>query len=73
MRPGLHALETVTPLIAYRCVKCGWDFTEPDAAPSTVAEVLEHWRCIDMNCEGRVERTPVPDEAAFYGDDLPEV
>lgn len=47
-------------VIAYRCVKCGWDFTEPDVAPSTIAEVLEHWRCIDMKCEGRVETvTPI--------------
>lgn len=45
-------------MIAYRCIKCGWDFTEPDVAPSTVAEVLEHWRCIDMRCDGRVERVP---------------
>lgn len=62
-----RAIARERPLVvSYRCVKCGWEFTELDQAPSTVAEVLEFWRCIDMRCNGRIETVkPVtpPDKA----------
>lgn len=52
---GFRFTRPLGNLVAYRCRKCGWDFTETNAAPSSITEVLEFWRCIDMRCDGRVE------------------